>query len=98
MGLCQTKFGNMCLAGHNYKNDTFFSQLSKLENGDIIKIYDINGKYVNYEVYETLKVNKNNTSCTNQDTKNTKILTLVTCDDINNNFRYVVKAKEIKQM
>ena len=40
MALCQTKNGNMCLAGHNYKNDTFFSKLSKLKTGDIIEIHD----------------------------------------------------------
>lgn len=34
------KFGNMCLAGHNYKNDAFFSKLSNLKTGDIIEISD----------------------------------------------------------
>ena len=31
----------------------------------------------------------------NQNTHNKKIITLVTCDSIDNNFRTIVKAKEI---
>lgn len=34
------KYGNLCIAAHNYKNDTFFSNISKLEIGDLITIYD----------------------------------------------------------
>lgn len=39
-GPMPNKIGNLCIAGHNYKNNTFFSNLSKLENNDIIKIQD----------------------------------------------------------
>ncbi|MCI8621812.1 MAG: sortase [Clostridia bacterium] len=35
-------YGNLCIAGHNYKNDTFFSNISKLNYGDIIEIHDNN--------------------------------------------------------
>lgn len=61
-----------------------------------MKYLIINGQDIKYRVYEKLKVKQDNTSCTSQDTKNAKIVTLVTCDNINNNLRYVVKAKEIK--
>lgn len=54
------------------------------------------GKCINYEVYETKKIKKSDTSCLDQNTKNEKIVTLITCDNINNNIRYTVKAREIK--
>ena len=34
------KYGNLCIAAHNYKDGTFFSNISELEIGDIITIYD----------------------------------------------------------
>lgn len=40
--------GNLCIAAHNYKNNTFFSNLSKLEIGDIIEISDNSRK--NYKI------------------------------------------------
>ncbi len=33
------KVGNLCIAGHNFDDDRFFSKLSLLDVGDIIKIY-----------------------------------------------------------
>lgn len=39
------RFGNLCIAGHNYKNESFFSNLSKLKIGDIIEIHDNNRKF-----------------------------------------------------
>ncbi|MCL2354702.1 MAG: sortase [Oscillospiraceae bacterium] len=32
--------GNLCIAGHNYDDDRFFSRLNQLQLGDIIIIYD----------------------------------------------------------
>lgn len=37
-------YGNFCIAGHNYDNDELFSNLYKLEIGDIINIYELNRK------------------------------------------------------
>ncbi|MCI8519373.1 MAG: sortase [Clostridia bacterium] len=89
------KFGNACIAGHNYKNDTFFSNISKLENGDIVEIHDNNNNTIKYEIYEVTRANQNDISCLNQDTDNSRIITLITCDSINDNYRIIVKAKEI---
>lgn len=33
--------GNFCIAGHNYNNNEFFSNLDDLENGDIILLYTL---------------------------------------------------------
>lgn len=34
--------GNFCIVGHNYNNETFFSNINQLELGDLINIYSIN--------------------------------------------------------
>lgn len=87
--------GNLCIAAHNYKNNTFFSNLSNLKNGDIISIYDINGKSVDYIVFKVYRTNYKDLECMNQNTNKSRIITLVTCDTLDNNFRTIVKAKEI---
>lgn len=89
------KYGNLCIAGHNYKNNTFFSNLSKLEIGDIINIKDINGNTLDYKIYDIYKSTQTDLSSVNQDTNNLRVITLITCDNFNDNFRTVVKAKEI---
>lgn len=86
--------GNLCIAGHNYKNNTFFSDISKLNYGDIIKIYDNKGKLQLYKTEEVYKTKQTDLSCTEQNTDNLKVITLITCDNINDNFRTIVKATE----
>lgn len=87
--------GNLCIAAHNYKNGTFFSNLSNLVNGDIIKIYDVNNFALEYIVYKVYKTSANDLSCTEQNTNNLKIVTLITCDSLDNHYRNIVKAKAI---
>lgn len=93
-GPLPNQIGNLCIAAHNYKNGSFFSNLSNLVNGDIITIYDINGHPLDYLVYKIYTSNAKDTECMNQNTNNQKIITLVTCDSNNNAFRTIVKAKE----
>lgn len=88
--------GNLCIAAHNYKNGTFFSNISKLVHGDIITIYDIAGKAVNYEVYDISRIMPNELDTLKQNVGNVKIVTLITCDSNNDSFRTIVKAKEVK--
>lgn len=38
-------YGNFCIAGHNYDNGQFFSNLKLLDYGDIIRIYDLTRKF-----------------------------------------------------
>ena len=47
--------GNYCIVGHNYRNGTMFSNVKKLENGDIIYITDTSGRKVKYTVYSSSK-------------------------------------------
>lgn len=92
-GPSPNKIGNLCIAAHNYDNNTFFSNLHKLEIGDIINIYDSKNLLVTYYVYNKFETSKSDTSCTNQNTNGRKEITLVTCNNINNT-RLIVKAIE----
>lgn len=86
------KEGNMCIAGHNYDDNSFFSNLNKLDIGDNINIYDSNSNSISYEVYEKYEISERDTACTSQDTNGKKEITLVTCNNVNKN-RLIVKAK-----
>ena len=74
------KVGNLCIAGHNFDDDRFFSKLSLLDVGDIIEMYEIE---------------KNDMSCTSQETNGNKEITLITCNNINKK-RLILKAKEME--
>ena len=89
------EIGNLCIAAHNYKNNTFFSNLSTLKNGDIVTIHDIVGNSVDYVVYKVYNIDSKDTECMSQKTNKSRVITLVTCDTLDNNFRTIVKAKEI---
>lgn len=85
--------GNLCIAGHNYDDNRFFSNLYKLEIGDVINIYDSTNSLIIYSVYDKYEINKNDTSCTSQNTYGKREITLVTCNNLNGN-RLIIKAKE----
>lgn len=88
------QIGNLCIAGHNYDNGKFFSNISKLSIGDIICIYDLNNNCLNYSIYDKFEVETTDTSVLNQDTNNKKELTLITCNNKKKN-RFILKAKEM---
>lgn len=83
--------GNLCIAGHNYKNSMMFSNLDKLNINDSIYITDLNNVKLEYIVYKKFKVKENNLDCT-KSTADTQI-TLITCNNRNNQERIVIKAK-----
>lgn len=84
-------YGNFCIAGHNYDNDELFSNLKFLEIGDIIKIYNLNGNYISYKVYDKFETVASDLSCIKQN-KSIKEITLITCNNYNNK-RLIIKAK-----
>lgn len=84
--------GNFCIAGHNYQ--TMFGKLTKLENGDIIKLTDTYNRTVSYKVYDIQKVIPTDTDCLLQETNGEREVTLVTCT-LGAIKRIVVKAVEI---
>ena len=90
------KIGNLCIAGHNYDNNSFFSNLYKLDIGDAINIYDSNNILVTYSIYNKYETSKSDMSCTDQSTNGKREITLVTCNNINKN-RLIIKAIEQKK-
>ena len=50
-GPMPNEIGNLCIAGHNYIDNTFFARISSLTFGDEIKIYGIDGNLVKYYVF-----------------------------------------------
>lgn len=86
--------GNVCIVGHNYKNQQFFSRLSELENNDKIDLLDNKGKRVSYFVYDKYEVPETDLSCTNQNTNGEMEVTLITCTKKKSN-RLVVKCRAI---
>lgn len=85
--------GNLCVAGHNYVDYRFFSRLNELKKGDTVEIYDLTGKKVFYKVYDKFEIDPSDFSCTNQNTNGEKVITLLTCNNVNGK-RLVIKAKE----
>ena len=85
--------GNVCIAGHNYNNDMFFSKINLLEQNDEIFIYNNIGVKYTYLVTENYEVKEDDLSPIINYNQNEKNLTLITCNNLNNN-RFVIKAKQ----
>lgn len=84
------EFGNLCIAGHNYDNEKFFSKISTLDINDEIIIYNYNNKY-SYYVFDIYEVKHTDLSSIYLYDENSIQLTLVTCNNFNSN-RIIVKA------
>ena len=96
MDQIQTKYGNLCLVGHNYWNSKFFSKVPTLEKGDEVEITDLSGKTVTYKVYKKYEVKETDTSCVDQNTDGKREVTLITCTkEVNSKRRVIVKAREV---
>lgn len=85
------KIGNLCIAGHNYDNNKFFSQISSLNINDEIIIYNNSDERFSYFVSDIYEVESNDLSPVYSYDTDSKVLTLITCNNFNNN-RIVVKA------
>ena len=91
-GANPNEVGNMCIVGHNYEDSRFFAKLNKIKKGAIVKITDLTGKTLDYEVYHTYTVGPYDTDCTSQLTKGNTEVTLITCNK-DGSKRFVVKAR-----
>ena len=96
-GANPNEVGNMVVLGHNYKNSKFFGKLPNIELGAIVKITDLNGKTVDYKVYDKYVIDPEDTACTSQLTNGQTEITLITCYYENGSARatkrFVVKAR-----
>lgn len=90
-GPMPNEVGNLCIAGHNYIDNTFFAKISSLIKGDSIYIYDLSGNYLEYFVEKKYEVESSDTSILSQDTNGKRKLTLMTCNSLKGS-RIVVEA------
>lgn len=93
-GVGINQVGNTVLQGHNYRNGLFFSNLSKLSNGDKIYIRDTSGTQITYEVYRNFEAQATDTSFYNRDTQGKREITLSTCTN-DNKIRTIILAREV---
>ena len=87
--------GNLCVLGHNYNNTKFFSNVSLLKENDEIVLYDNFQNVFPYLVEKVYEVNNEDFSPIYDYDKAKKNLTLITCNNINNN-RIIVRASVAK--
>ena len=88
--------GNICIAGHNYNNSMFFSNLFLLNTNDNIYLYDNSGQKYVYKVFKSYEVNESDLSPIFDYNQSSKELTLITCNNLNLN-RLVIKANFIEE-
>ena len=95
-GADPNEVGNFSIAGHNYRNKKFFSKVPTLEEGDRLKITDVNGKTMTYEVFDKYTVEPENTDCIYpvEGKENKRVVTLITCTN-DSKKRVIVQAEEI---
>lgn len=86
---------NLCIAGHNYDNNSFFSKIKLLNNNDKIIITDSNNKNYTFAVFDNYEVSPSDLSpIYNVTNRYKKELTLVTCNNQNNK-RIIIKGRLI---
>ena len=89
-------YSNLCIAGHNYDNDKFFSNLSDLTINDEIYL-EIQGKTYVYSVFNMYEVDETDLSPIYSYPDKIMQLTLVTCNNLNKK-RLIVKAKCVNML
>ena len=87
------EIGNFSMAGHNYYGGTFFGDIKKLNNGDIIEMTDLTGRKIEYEIFDKYVTDPNDVTCVNSVENNRKEITLITCTNGRSN-RLIIKASE----
>lgn len=87
------KVGNTTIAGHNYRNGTFFSNNKKLVEGDKIYITDTSGEKVTYIIYKTYTTSPEDSEYLSRDTGGKREISLTTCTD-DSQSRLIIWAKE----
>lgn len=85
------KNGNNLIVGHNYRNGTIFSNNKKLQIGDKIYITTLDGKRVEYTIYNKFVVNSEEVDYFMKESEKPEI-TLSTCTD-DEEQRLIIMAK-----
>lgn len=87
------KVGNTVIAGHNYRNGTFFSRNKELKNGDLIYITDTDGNRVKYTIYNIYNTSSEDADYITRDTAGKREISLSTCTD-DSRYRLIIWARE----
>ena len=87
--------GNAVLAGHNYRNGTFFSNNKRLQLGDKIYITDTSGERVEYEITRKYETDTGDSAYMNRDTEGRREISLTTCTD-DTSRRLIIWAQEVE--
>ena len=85
--------GNVVIAGHNYRNQSFFSNNKNLQSGDKIYITDELGRKMTYVVYKNFQATAEDTSFYVRDTGGLPEITLTTCVANDSTKRTIIFAK-----
>lgn len=85
------KVGNTVIAGHNYRNGTFFSDNKNIAKGDKIYITDETGKKVIYTVYNIFTTAPEDLEYVSKSTEGKRVISLTTCTD-DTKSRLIVQA------
>lgn len=91
-GEMPNQLSNLCIAGHNYDNQKFFSHIASLKTGDTIFLIDSQNNKFTYLVSDQYEVKANDLSPIYEKAQEIPLLTLVTCNNFTKN-RIIVKAK-----
>ena len=91
-GVGLNQVGNTTIAGHNYRNNSFFSNNKKLNIGDKIYITDSTGKRLTYTIYNKFEAAENEASYMTRDTQGAIEISLTTCTD-DSKARTIILAK-----
>ena len=84
--------GNTVIVGHNYRNGTMFSNISKLSNGDSIYITDATGQKVKYSIYNMYQTTAEDFDYATRDTEGRKEISLSTCVTNDSKHRTIIWA------
>ena len=87
------KEGNSVIIGHNYRNGTMFSNVKKLEKGDVIYITNSSGEKVKYTVYNIYRTSGSDGDYITRNTNGKREISLSTCTD-DSKARTIVLARE----
>ena len=93
-GVGINQVGNTVIQGHNYRNGMFFSNISKLSNGDDIYLTDISGTKIRYKVYSNFSAAATDASFYNRDTEGKREITLSTCTE-DSQVKTIIFAREV---
>lgn len=85
--------GNTVIAGHNYRNGSFFGNNDKLKLGDKIYITDNSGTKIKYNIYNIYETSPDDSDFIMRETNGKREVSLSTCTD-NSKGRLIIWAVE----